>query len=219
MFGGNAKTHFQVLGRDIKSKGYMMSPFGDERWDLDDNEKLKKIYKDPSKIQNYTKNNNCLNASQVSVNLQSNQNYQLNENPYQQHNPYQTMKPCIYGYAPAEPVSGAQHHQQIYYGDVVNNVHQYQRPKDQQGTKQYAECQPTPVKRFNGLNNEETKQKSKLPPGQVNNNNNNHRPWKSLTDVPVWIPASSLYRPFGPAEPTPNPFYPPREKNTYTPQI
>ncbi|KAK6622065.1 hypothetical protein RUM44_001872 [Polyplax serrata] len=268
MFGGNAKTHFQVLGRANNSTGYMMSPFGDDRWDLDDSEKLRKIYKktdlmSPStmNLQTHPKGVHHMSeprplpvpmAPQVPCQGSTGPNYYGYVQPdksqgflAQGEDPkaYQTVS------APLPPQVTQSQSQRFSYYKPDAHVFSYQPRRSQTvdsgyDASGYRTSHPS-VKHHNGLNHDELKQKSRVQCGQMNiSDHTSHslpqipnicgqcqhgqppqtqdsyttqKHWRSSPDVPVWIAGSVGYRPFGPAEPTPNPYYPPRNRNEYIP--
>lgn len=264
MFTGNAKTHFQVLGRVNNQTDYMMSPFGNERWDLDDHEKLKKIYKTQD-LNNSPPEPNYYCAHQPTQ--QSGLN--VNQTHYQPQKPpycgYIHQSGTAQGYIPKAEVEQSYHpnpiHQhiyqpllvqsqnppQIYYQNETSSFHG--KPEAHYNTPQGSYQRPevpvyqTPVKHLNGLNQDDIKKKPRMvysntnyqqtasqniPQVQVcgqcqhapptpNAATYNQKQWKSSPDVPIWIAGGVNYKPLGPSNPTPSPYYQPREKSAYSP--
>lgn len=178
MFGGNAKTHFQQVGRGNNSTGYMMSPFGDDRWDLDDNEKLRKIFKN----RNFARSSGSLNADNRNV-PQTNRLAQNQFCTSVKNSPprNEAIKPPCSGHVlqlktPQECVAKSQP-TQIYQQTIVP-VH-YQEPTYYQNYGNYcvgqhqqkpqnldqnlgSSIKSVAYKKRNGLNHEEEKRRSKM---------------------------------------------------------
>lgn len=228
MYVGNAKTYFQPLGKSSSSSGYLMSPFSDDRWDLDDQEKLGKVFR---KIETPLKD---LNPK--SENVQMQKVHPVQRSPSDVLHQKQNFTTNVQTGLPNQTCGGnldALRREQMFgpahvlgKGLVQSNrgvlgMSEPTAPHQQQENRQHGQ--------FLRIHETYDLRPREEPPrlcgscqekSKSSNDNascTTSSPWKSSPDVPVLIAGGTSYTPMGPQSPSPNPFFQPQHRNFYSP--
>lgn len=215
MFGGNAKTHFQMLGRGDNPTGYMMSPFGDERWDIDDQEKMKKIRQRTNIMQPAGAGN--AEQCQVGTNWNQQTARELSQSGETQQYKVLHGSTSVASQMSYHPQRVDHHHgeqecpitdRRSYHQDLRTR-YQYQ-PEENNQQRKYG------LK--NGLQDEAGAGRGYVcdscQNAQARNPNYN---WRSSPDVAINISGQNHYQPLGSSESTQSTFPQQRERNFYVP--